>query len=42
MFKALIDWDIGTKKIKERTKASNLVADYFSLTFSNLSVAGML
>ena len=42
MFKALIDWDIGTKKIKERTKTSNLVADHFSLTFVNLSLAWML
>ena len=31
-----IVWDIGTKEIKERKKASNLIADYFSITFINL------
>ena len=42
MFMTLIVWDIGTKKIKERTKTSNLVIDHFSLTFVNLSLAWML
>ena len=35
----LIVWDIGTKKMKERTKTSNLIVDHFSLTFVNLSLA---
>ena len=38
---ALIVWDIGTKKIKEKTKTSNLIVDCFSLTFANLSLAWM-
>ena len=41
-FMTLIVWDIGTKKIKERTKTSNLIVDHFSLTFVNLSQAWML
>ena len=41
-FMALIVWDIGTKKMKERTKTSNLIVDHFSLTFVNLSQAWML
>ena len=32
----LIFLDIGTKKMKERTKTSNLIVDYYSLTFANL------
>ena len=32
----LIIWDIGTKKMKERTKTSNLTVDHFSLTFVSL------
>ena len=39
MFMAVIVWDIGKKKIKERTKTSDLVVDHFSLTFVNLSLA---
>ena len=35
-------WGIGTKKMKERTRTSNLIADHFSLTFLNLSLAWML
>ena len=29
LFMTLIVWDIGTKKMKERTKTSNLIADHF-------------
>ena len=39
MFMTLMVCEIGTKKIKERTKTSNLIVDYFSLTFVNLSLA---
>ena len=38
MFMTLIAWDIGTKKMKDRTKTSNLIVDDFSLTFVNLSL----
>ena len=32
MFMTLIAWDIGTKKMKDRTKASNLIVhDFFNL-----------
>ena len=31
LFMTLIVWDIGTKKIKERTETSNLIVDHFSL-----------
>ena len=34
-----IVWDIGTRKMIERTKASNLIVDYFSLTFVNLFIS---
>ena len=34
----LIVWDIGMKKMKERTKTSNLMVDKFSLTFVKLLV----
>ena len=37
-----IVWDIRTKKMKERTKTSNLIVDHVSLTFVNLSLAWML
>ena len=33
----LVFWDIGKKKMKERTETSNLTVDHFSLTFINLS-----
>ena len=36
-----IVWDIGTKKVKERTETTNLVVDHFSLTFVDLSLAWM-
>ena len=39
MFVTLITWDIGMKKMKERTKTSNLIVEYFSSTFVNLSLA---
>ena len=42
LFMTLIVWDIGTKKIKERTKTSNLIVDQFSLTIVNLLLAWML
>ena len=42
MFMTLIVWDIGTKKIKEKTKKSNLIVDHFSLTLINLSLPSML
>ena len=42
MFMTLIAWDNVTKKMKERTKTSNLIVDHFSLTFVNLSLAWML
>ena len=35
----IIVWNIGTNKMKERSKTSNLIADHFSLTFINLSLA---
>ena len=38
-FVTLIVWDIGMKKMKERTKTSKLIVDHFSLTFVNLSLA---
>ena len=38
----LIAWDNATKKMKERTKASNLIVEHFSLTFVNLSLVWML
>ena len=38
----LIAWDIGAKKIKERTKTSNLIAGHFTLTFVNFSIAWIL
>ena len=38
----LIAWDIGTKKMKEKTKISNLIVNNFSFTFVNLSSAWML
>ena len=41
MFMTLIVWDIGIKKMKERTTTSNLIDDHFSLTFVNLSLAWM-
>ena len=31
--------DIGTRKMKEKTKTSNLIVDHFSLNFVNLSLA---
>ena len=39
MFMTLIAWDIGSKKMKDRTKASNLIVDDFSLIFANLLLA---
>ena len=42
MFVTLIVWDIGTTKMKERTKTSNLIVDNFSLTFVNLSLVWIL
>ena len=42
MFMTLIVWDNATKKMKERTKTSNLIVDHFSLTFVNFSLAWML
>ena len=39
MFMTLIAWDIGRKKMKDRTKTSNLIVDDFSLTFANLLLA---
>ena len=42
MFMTLIVWDMATKKMKERTNASNLIVDHFSFTFVKLSLAGML
>ena len=42
LFMTLIVQDIGTKKMKERTKTSNLIVDFFSLTCVNLSLAWML
>ena len=41
MFMTLV-WDIGTKKMKDRTKTSNWMGDHFSLTFVNLLLAWML
>ena len=38
----LIVWDIGAKKIWERTKTSNLIVDHFSSTFVNLLLDWML
>ena len=38
LFTAFIVWGIGTKKMKERTKTSNLIVDHFSLTFVNFSL----
>ena len=38
----LLYWYIGTKKIQERTKTSDLIVYNFSLTFVNLPLAGML
>ena len=38
----LIFWDIRTKKMKEKTKKSNLIVDHFSLTFVNLLLAWIL
>ena len=38
----LIAWDIGAKKIKERTKTSNLIAGHFTFTFVNFSIAWIL
>ena len=38
----IIVWNIGTNKMKERSKTSNLIVDHFSLTFINLSLAWML
>ena len=35
---SLIVWDIGTKKMKTKTKTSNVIVDRFSLTFVNLSL----
>ena len=35
----LIVWNIGTKKMKERTKTCNLIVDHFSLTSVNLLLA---
>ena len=35
-------WHIGTKKMKQRAKTSNLIADHFSLIFANLSLVWML
>ena len=34
-FVTLVVWDIGMKKIKEKTKTSNLIVDHFSLNFVN-------
>ena len=34
-----IVWDIGMKKMKERSKISNQTVDNFALTFVNLSLA---
>ena len=42
MFVTLIVWDIGTTKMKERTKTSNLIVGNFSLTFVNLSLVWIL
>ena len=39
MFMTLIAWDIGRKKMKDRTKTPNLIVDNFPLTFANLSLA---
>ena len=41
-FMTLIVWDIGTKKIKEKIRTSDLIVDHFSLTFVNLLLAWML
>ena len=41
-FMAFMAWGIVTKKIKERTKAPNLITDHVSVTFVNLSLASML
>ena len=38
---SFIVWDIGMKKVKERSKTSNWMVDHFSLTFVNLSLAWM-
>ena len=40
LFMTLV-WDIRTKKMKERTKRSNLIVDHFSSAFVNLSLAWM-
>ena len=42
LFMTLIVCHIGTKKMKERTKTANLIVDYFSLNFANISLAWML
>ena len=34
----LIVWDTGKRKIKERTKTSNIIVDYFPLNFVNLNL----
>ena len=41
-FMTFIAWDIGTKKMEERTKISNLMVGLFSLTFVNLLLAWIL
>ena len=42
LFMTLFVWDIGMKKMKERAKTSDLLVDYFSLTFVNLLLTWML
>ena len=42
LFMTLIVWDIGTKKMQEITKTSNLIVDHFSLTIVNLSLGWIL
>ena len=38
LFMALIVWNIGTKKMKEIIKTSNLIVYHFSLNFGKFSV----
>ena len=42
LFMTIIVCNIGTKKVKERTKTTNLIVDYFSSNFVNISLAWML
>ena len=39
MFMTLIIWGTGIKKMREKTKTTNLIADHFSLTLVNFLLA---